>query len=411
MIFVGLMLFSMANCELRFLFSIFRHGARSPVDHVLDEQGNDPWGEHWDAPGELTPVGSRMHYILGMKNRDTYKEFLPKHFDTSVYISSSDYNRTMQSVQSQMQGLYPPYTGPSLTRFQRKTAYAINDYKGKLEQYQKSAGRYSIKKGVQTFPVHLFPRDDPMFNFFYHPFRCAAYAKMIGENQHADKVKKWFKGYVAEYGDILTSLLGKSKEELESDYMYTFSLMDAFISDLQDGRELNKAKEAGLDLQAFNKTAYDFSELDILDSWNGDKEGFFARWTGSLLLPEVIQWMEHRIEADAAGDMGYHGFHTPRFGIFSTHDVTVGSMLTVLNIAFGTEKMYTPYACDMIMELHHTGDAHEESNYEVHLEYNGHHLKTVPFPEFREKLQAIFYTPEQIQEKCQFGAPKEPAQH
>jgi hypothetical protein len=396
-LFVSLMLLNMANCELRFLFSMFRHGARSPVG--LDEKKKDDFGEYWANPGELTPVGMRMHYMLGLRNRDNYGKFIPKTWDTSIFIRSSDYNRTMQSVQSQLQGFFEAGNGHKLTKFQKKTAFAINEYKGKLAGYQNKAGDFAIKNGIQVFPVHLFNKANPLFSFFYHPFKCEPYAGMLEENRSGCVIKTFFEKYVAQYGKQLETLIGKTPDQIKKDYMLTFSMMDSFISDLQDGRELKKAKEAKIDLEAYNKTAYEFSEIDIMNNWNGDEKGFFARWTCSALFPEVLAWMDNRIAADEAGNKDYSGYKLPRMGIFSTHDVTVGSALTCFNIAFATPKYYTPYACDLFLELH----VNKKGKWNVTLKYNGHKLGKWSHHEFKTKLQSILMTEDEISETCKFS--------
>ena len=54
-----------ANDKLIFVATNFRHGARQQNE----KNENDPYGEKWDLPMELTGVGKRMHYILGLRNR------------------------------------------------------------------------------------------------------------------------------------------------------------------------------------------------------------------------------------------------------------------------------------------------------------------------------------------------------
>jgi hypothetical protein len=372
---------------------MFRHGARSPV--ALDEDQNDAFGENWPNPGELTPVGMRMHYMLGLRNRDNYGDFIPKTWDTSIFIRSSDYNRTMQSVQSQLQGFFEAGNGHKLTAFQNKTAFAINDYKGKLKSYQKKGGKFAIKGGIQVFPVHLFNRENMLFQFFYHPTTCKPYGNMLVKNREGEVITGFFNKYVKQYGPQLYKLIGKNATEIKSDYMLTFSMMDSFISDLQDGRRLQKATDAGINLTAYNKTAYEYSEIDIMNNWNGDKDGFFARWTCSALFPEVLAWMDARIAADEAGNKNYTGYKLPRMGIFSTHDVTVGSALTCLNLAFGTPKYYTPYACDLFWELHNN-----EGEWNVVIKYNGHHLAKIAYEDFKNDLSSIFISHEEIKEIC-----------
>lgn len=182
--------------------------------------------------------------------------------------------------------------------------------------------------------------------------------------------------------------------------------MDSFISDIYDGRSIKKAEQNGIDFKAFNKTAFEFAELDILSHWSGDKDGFFARWTTSILWPEVISWMEKRIAADKKGE-GYSGYSTPRFAVFSTHDVTVGAGLTMLNRVFGFKKYYTPYASDIFFELHST----KKGGYKVHVKYQSLLLGVLDFEEFKSKLEAQFYTHEKIAEMCGYDIPAEVKSH
>ena len=52
--------------ELQYVFEIVRHGARSPSGGV------DPLFPNTTAPGMLSPMGMRQHYLLGKYNNQTY---------------------------------------------------------------------------------------------------------------------------------------------------------------------------------------------------------------------------------------------------------------------------------------------------------------------------------------------------
>ena len=96
--------FSISDDRLVFLYTHFRHGARAPSD--INDSFYDELGEKWTNPGELTGVGQRMHYILGLRNRKKYvkdETFLSEKFDPhEMLIFSSNYNRTMISCSSQL---------------------------------------------------------------------------------------------------------------------------------------------------------------------------------------------------------------------------------------------------------------------------------------------------------------------
>ena len=90
-------LFLNTNGRLVFLYTHFRHGARGPVE--LNDNFEDNLGEKWTSLGELTGVGERMHYLLGLRNRKKYIEeegFLSPRFDPhQMLIFTTNKNRTM----------------------------------------------------------------------------------------------------------------------------------------------------------------------------------------------------------------------------------------------------------------------------------------------------------------------------
>src|SRR5690606_38198749 len=87
---------------------VFRHGARAPLNNTYDP--NNLWNGQY---GELTGVGQRMHYILGMALRKDYPSLLNNYNPSTIYAQSTDVNRTIMSAYSQLYGIYNG-TGPGL---------------------------------------------------------------------------------------------------------------------------------------------------------------------------------------------------------------------------------------------------------------------------------------------------------
>ena len=154
---------SQVSRDLRYVFSIFRHGARAPQHGVVN--GVDILGNKWSSPGELTEVGMRMHFLLGKRNRELYKNFVSTNYDPlEIFIRSSDYNRTMMSVQSQLQGFYPPGTGPTLTDWQRNIGKPqIADNFGGFNRNSPDA----LPNRMNVFPINLMTNLEKEYFFFY----------------------------------------------------------------------------------------------------------------------------------------------------------------------------------------------------------------------------------------------------
>lgn len=399
LLFVAFLCAHLAHCDLRFVFSQFRHGARAPTRGVDHKTNIDYFGEEWHGEGELTPAGKRMHYLLGLRNRQVYKNFATRHnVDGSVYIRSTDYNRTIESVQSQMHGFFPPGTGDLIkNKKTRSIAHPFIDdpWKSNWTHFDKFLGMRAIQDRPTTVPIHLWDVTNPFHDFVYHPYNCKPYYGWTAANMKRGKIAEFRKKFVAEYGERFKNMTGVDDKWFDN-YWNLFGMFDCFISDVYDGRELKKPQQFGIDIAAFNRTAFEFAQNDILDQFNGDDDLFFARWSMSIMWPEVISWMEKRIAADQAQNYKYSGYDLPRFAFFSTHDVTVGSGLRVLNKAFGFKLYYTPFASDIFFELHNN----HKGEYRVVVKYQSLTLGTVPFNEFKSKLEALFMTRQEIAKTC-----------
>lgn len=106
-----------AKDQLIFAIDMIRHGDRTPL-HVLNEN-NYPWTV---GPGQLTPLGMEQQLALGTKLRQRYvfeEKLLPELYKAeTLYIRSTDYDRTLMSAQAFLLGLYPLGTGPMPCGFQ-----------------------------------------------------------------------------------------------------------------------------------------------------------------------------------------------------------------------------------------------------------------------------------------------------
>ena len=90
--------------NLFFIFLSFRHGARAPL-YITDK--TDMLGGEWNAKGELTNNGRKQLYEIGLETREKYEHFLSNDYDPKeIKIYSTNYDRTINSIQSLLLGLY-----------------------------------------------------------------------------------------------------------------------------------------------------------------------------------------------------------------------------------------------------------------------------------------------------------------
>jgi hypothetical protein len=401
---------TLISCELRFVWTMFRHGARAPQSGL--SAGNiDMLGQQWVNPGELTAVGMRMHYLLGHRNRLRYGTFLSNTYTPlEIYIKSSDFNRTIMSAQAQLQGLYPPPSGPTLSNAQQNIAYPPdNNYD--LAQQQSLLGSSALMNGIQVFPIHVFDTTDPNFFFVSNPTACTPLINVLLQNEQNPTIQNFLTKFNTTYGAQLLNLFGKtSNPNYFMNYNLVSLLFDTFLSDYTDQRNLTALANAGIDLVAFNNSAYEFHFNDMLLNYNGDTNLTFAKIVMSSQLRDVLNWMTWRIGNDTSGNQAYTGYGNPKYVMYSEHDFTLGSAQAFLNAALGPINEYAmSYASNLFIELWRPDNVADPttlkaSDYYVNIIYNEHVLlASVSFPTFNSSITNLTWSPNDVFNFCGFN--------
>jgi len=126
---------SATNNKLIFAIDLIRHGDRASI-YEFPSAGH-VWKE---GLGQLTATGMRQEYELGLKLNKRYmvdNALLARNYqNNTIYIRSTDFDRTIMSASSVLMGLYPLGTGPNL-----------------------SDGAPALPLNFQPIPIHTIPTD------------------------------------------------------------------------------------------------------------------------------------------------------------------------------------------------------------------------------------------------------------
>ena len=102
------MTISLADKRLIFVQELFRHGARYPI--YPSQEDNTMFAVEENSVGELTTQGKNMHYNLGKKIYQAYWRDLfgteGDYNQSKFYIKATDVNRTIESCQSHLMGIF-----------------------------------------------------------------------------------------------------------------------------------------------------------------------------------------------------------------------------------------------------------------------------------------------------------------
>lgn len=168
---------AIADEQLIFVVDLIRHGDRTPLAEI--PKSPHVWKEGF---GELTAEGMRQEFQLGRELRKRYVDqyhLLPPYYSAdSLYVRSTDLNRTLMSAESFLYGLYPLPTGPNLA----------------------NSTQPALPERYQPIPIHTTPKDQddllivkPSKNIFalikyYFSTRTSWEEKTAGLQ---DKFKRW----------------------------------------------------------------------------------------------------------------------------------------------------------------------------------------------------------------------------
>ena len=380
--------------QLLFVFSIFRHGARS--------EKKDIFNVTWKAGSELTSVGMRQHFLLGYKNRIKYIEkqkFLSETFNPrEIQIYATAKNRTIQSALAQMQGLYPPSTGFSLTSLQEINALPPISNTSSYSSELLLLSNFSLPGKMSLVPVFVFYSPENFFNLWKEK-QCVGLEGMGKKNKKRKEVKKMMKKLNESYGEEILKIIGKDRG-IESGFWFKYkkawTVLDTIVSEYWEGVNMDKILQV-LKLKSIDKLlndSYKFMELDTLgNGLNNDSDACI--YGMSPIFNRIIKYMDIKISKDRSGERNYTNYDLPKYLLYSAHDTSCGAFMGFMRIVFGTEMRYMYFASEINLEI-----CEEKGEYFVKYLINDELIMEFKYEEFRQGVLGAIKTQEEVNAFC-----------
>ena len=404
-------IFFLLNCsiiesKLRWAFEIFRHGARTPYSGMTKDF-KDCFGVQWEGLKELTGVGLRQHFLVGYRNYLRYikEEGLinEKYDPREVYLISTDSNRTIMSANAQVQGLYLPGTGPTLTKNQSEVAVppvedasVYNNSKVELDNDDFAA----LPHKMTIMPIHNFFTKDHFIQLQDKKV-CPGCKVIYDKNQKREEVIEFLKEMNDKYGAKLNETLSEKERVKDAllDYTRAYYIFDTIIAQYTEGKDEYEGIANTLGPEILNDS-FKFFDLDLIGNGiDNDKE--LCIYSMSPIFDRILKWMDAKIIKDKE-DLNYTEYDLPKFVMFSAHDSTCGAFMGFMKATFGTEIRYPYFATNINLELRVEGGNYEEENYYVDYFINDELMGTYPYKEFKDKINKIKKSTKEINNFCQF---------
>ena len=307
-----------ATARLVAVVEVCRHGARAPTTfYYWDTPALWPEG-----PGGLTPAGMRQHYLLGqeLRRRYVYQQdlLLPNYFQPQIYVFSDDYDRTIMSAQSQLQGLYPNGTGPLL----RSVGMEYNA-QPPIDDTSESGiinnlGLNALPNLTQLIPVHSDSQERQYA--IGSDDACNYYIMLTDERYNTPGYNQIFNNYPDVIQTIMTVM------------NYTSSKAKSSARNIAGSLNCNQFALNPLP-QGFSQTFYNrITQLAAdLNNYINYEPDLIARLAGTGMVTQVLSNFQQVIAETV----------TSKFFLYSGHDTTILSVLSFLQLNFSSNPVFS----------------------------------------------------------------------
>ena len=414
--------FSISEDDLIFVLTHFRHGARAPQKYLDLEKHQDYIFDQWDRPGELTGMGQRMHYLLGLRNRERYINqtgFLSKKFDPhEMLIYSSCFNRTLLSVASQLQGLYPQSEklGEKLDEEQRIKATPIVTLSQNIKDMAKQLGDQALPDYMTLAPIRMINHlekkiiiyDIPKCLFRRDEWRQKNIESVPTLNETVDLFNKKY------LPDIKHLYKNYIKDDTGYDIHFVDNFCDAYIAGHTEGKKMENFNWNDTVKEELLKYCYNFGTLNFRDWISGDKNRTLATMEVSKLLREFMHYAKERIDASINGEdisEKLEDYSRPKMLLISGHDSTISTWEMFFGKIFANNNAtafyrYPYFATQIALEIYIDKDANKSvySNYKIRYFFNDEQVPELDmsFEEFVNNITNELWSDERIDEYCGF---------
>ena len=407
LLFFSILELSLSNTEkIIFSFQMFRHGARAPFFGL--ENGKDKFNESWISEEELSNIGKRMLYLLGIKSRKRYiinnTNFLSdKYSPQEIYIKSTDSNRTIESIYSFLQGLYPSGFGPELpekVRYLNNIKYPPNikyheEFDEQINKYNLNETGGALPYKMNIAPIHLIYKPDRDFELYDERY-CPKRHEIVDKAQKSNRVINFINDIIDKTGNLFKDLEPSNNFSfLYDDYWNLYKYMDIFLCDDYDKRNFDYIKNIYGEniINILREYTKDYFDMDYfyVNFPESDKEVGLV--SNSALMSYILNWMSNAKNKSEANINSYL-----KYVIYSAHDWSIAALDHLMRTLFNSTIEECSFGCSRIFELYKTNNEY----YVRYLKGDDTIKLNLTYNEFVKKISENIWDWDKVNEYCGF---------
>ena len=392
-------LIAKAKSEIVFVFEHFRHGARSSV--YIDKHNTDIYDIKWIGDGELTSVGMRMLYLIGVHIRTKYNNIINKYTSPrELIVYSTDLNRTILSAESQLLGMFPPEKGEKIDPNLKKYSYPPNEIPLEAQNEIDRLGPVSIPSKIRPIPINFFHKEKKPY-LLTEESDCPRTKFIKQQNYKKKDVQDFIRNFREKYSDKLMKYFKITDKSIFENYYFLLEVTDHFISSyIHKRKNLKFFEDEGINLKEYYEECIKFKNISMYEIETTEELGIMA---ASPIFKEMLYYMDNIININIKNDLEKKN-KTTKFIMYSGHDYIIAAVQLYLHSLFGTQSYYPEFAANQFFELHKKDNVDDnklkEDDFFVQYLYNGKMLLNVSYSEFKKKIMKKMWSMAEIIDFC-----------
>ena len=381
------------HSKIIFVFEHARHGTRTPPFNE-DSTYIDQYGTKWEGNGELTPIGKRINYVLGIQNRIKYSSLLDfsKFNPKEIQIFSTNSVRTLKSLEAELHAMYLPGTGDTLSEEELLIAYPPDKENLSPEVIKEieNMDNSTIINKINLFPIQFYPEGKVFLNEPDHCPYMTKYRLELEKRANAT-LTQFMKDFDQKYGDKLRDYLKRPNKDFIYSYGSLIDITDNYICNYDNGKNLSDFLNfTGFDKEEFHKASIEVKMFYLFHLSSDQKAGLIG---STPHMTDLINYMEKKVKNE--NNITYS---EPKMVIQGGHDTTLNVIQFFMEKAFNIPLQYVKFGANIYFELHK--DDNDNTKYFVKYFYDGKLLLEKDYNEFKQKVLETVLSEKEINDFC-----------
>ena len=389
--------------SFRFVLSLINNGNCAPVINNNEDIFKEKWNK--ENSGDLTALGARMQYFLGVRNSKRYKgDFISNEYlNKEIYAVSENNQCSYESLYSHLLGIFPVGTGSIIAEDKKNKAFPpkINNDDVRVINILQTLGNNALLDRSNVFKIHSFQNNDMLFGL-QKQSKCQGVDGYKERYIDQSNLEKIFENYKDSYTSIL-----KSNNIIKDDLSLNdaIGICESLIKNKEEGRFPSILKGKLNENEFTTRSEQLCSEYKYNRLYN-DSVKYISRLASTKFFNKLFSWFSDRVEKDTKGIKDdYLPYVSPKYVVFSLEESSFISITKFISHSLNIEDRIVMNSSSIQFELLlKSTDLNPSINdFNVRILFNDDQINYKNYKDFKVDFSKKLIFEDELESFCGFG--------